>query len=135
MNPTVDLLLHSSHTFICNLLSGMQPIYFEWFIDGQKQSSMNINSSIQIESKPNFSLLTIRNLTLASAGIYQCNARNVYGIDSTRIQLRVKGSIDSFLLTGLDSKMFLIWISLLESMVKCGAIVATSFFLKFVVPK
>lgn len=77
----------------------MQPIYFEWFIDDQKQSSMNINSSIQIESKPNFSLLTIRNLTLASAGIYQCNARNVYGIDSTRIQLRVKGLIDSFLLT------------------------------------
>ena len=77
-------------TFTCSTLSGSQPLFFQWFKDGQIITSQS--KDIQITSLGKMqSILSIENVKAIDSANYTCNAKNDFGEDIISIRLIVRG--------------------------------------------
>ena len=82
----------------CNVLSGRQPLKFEWFKNGQhlytqKGHEVIDDRPVSVETKNAFSILTLVNLSHKDSGNYSCRVQNQWGFDQQFTALSVKGSI------------------------------------------
>ena len=77
-----------SFVLSCSLLSGSQPVIFEWLKNGQKFPK---ETNAKIDVSPMFSLLTFQHLQKDDSANFTCHARNMFGSHSTSTNLIVKG--------------------------------------------
>ena len=90
-NQQVDLNL-SFQTF-CAVQQGAQPLFFEWFKNGQPiKASPGVKWLI--ETSKQFSSLNIQRIAKEDAGNYSCLVKNIYGSDSINVMLTVKGMLN-----------------------------------------
>ncbi|UXI21389.1 cell adhesion molecule [Sarcoptes scabiei] len=80
------VVANSSYVLQCFIISGSQPIYFEWLKENRPLNS----AYYKIDSQKTLSLLTLENLQPSAAGIYKCLARNVFGSHSIETNLIVQ---------------------------------------------
>ena len=80
-------------TFTCSALSGSQPLFFQWFKDGQIITSQS--KHVQITSLGNMaSYLSIENVKAIDSANYTCNAKNDFGEDNHSVRLIVRGKLN-----------------------------------------
>ena len=72
----------------CNLIQGLQPLHFEWFLNDQK---LEPNSKRRIVINEESSELVIKSLSVDDLGEYQCVARNGQGEDNQKVSLFFDG--------------------------------------------
>ncbi len=77
-----------------NLLYGFennQKPEFKWLVNGVVLATNNTKYSLDASS--NVSTLTIQAISSADSGIYECQARNLYGNASQTVLIRVKSRL------------------------------------------
>lgn len=72
----------------CQLNSGKQPISFTWY---HADELVRPNDRIAIITNEESSQLTIKEMSLTDSGQYVCKVENAYGLDSKRVDLKLKG--------------------------------------------
>ena len=72
----------------CNTLHGTSPFKFFWTKNGRP---LDKSTNLRIDIQDSFSLLTIKNISLADTGNFSCSVQNQHGIDSQWSILEVKG--------------------------------------------
>ena len=80
-----------SYIVLCAVERGSQPLFFQWFKNGQqinKQSDdLQITSSSEMHS-----ILNIKKVTSNDSGNYTCEVKNAFGEDTFTSQLIVRGT-------------------------------------------
>lgn len=84
--------LDSNLQILCGVEKGAQPLFFEWFKQGQLIRSGSA-AKYEIETSKRSSTLFIEHITKEDAGNYSCIVKNAYGSDSINVLLTVKGKI------------------------------------------
>ena len=87
--------VNSSLQVTCGVQQGAQPLFFEWFKNGQPIKA-GPGVKWQIETSKRFSMLDIVRISKEDAGNYSCLVKNIYGSDSINVFLTVKGNIYKF---------------------------------------
>ena len=88
--------VNSSLQVFCGVQQGSQPLFFEWFKNGQPIKP-GPGVKFEFENSKKFSTLNIERIDKEDAGNYSCLVKNVYGSDSIHVSLTVKGIL-SFVL-------------------------------------
>ena len=85
---SVVLVANRTHVIFCTMISGSQPVFFEWTKNGEKISKSDQYKLVIEES---FSALTLKKLTADDSATYTCLAKNAFGQDQTSTRLLIKG--------------------------------------------
>ena len=83
--------VNASLQVFCGVEQGAQPLFFEWFKNGQAIKP-GPGAKWQIETSKRFSTLDIVRINKEDAGNYSCLVKNIYGSDTINVFLTVKGS-------------------------------------------
>ena len=95
VNNNIKRDVNSSLQVTCGVQQGAQPLFFEWFKNGQPIKA-GPGVKWQIETSKRFSMLDIVRISKEDAGNYSCLVKNIYGSDSINVFLTVKGNIYEF---------------------------------------
>ena len=77
----------------CTVKSGSQPLFFQWFKDGQAIASQSKDIQITPLGKMQ-SILSIENVKAIDSANYTCNAKNDFGEDNHSVRLIVRGKLN-----------------------------------------
>ena len=72
----------------CNLIQGLQPLHFEWFLNDQK---LEPNSKRRIVINEESSELVIKSLSVDDIGEIKCTVKNSFGQDTQKTALLFDG--------------------------------------------
>ena len=81
---------NSSLIVMCSAQQGSQPLFFEWFKNGDPIKP-GPKVDYRIENSKIFSTLAIERISRTDNGNYTCLVKNVAGTDSQNVLLIVKG--------------------------------------------
>ena len=84
--------VNASFQVFCGVQQGAQPLFFEWFKNGQPIKAVP-GVKWQIETSNKFSALNIDRIDKEDTGNYSCLVKNIHGSDSIHVLLTVKGKI------------------------------------------
>ena len=77
--------------FYCSVLSGSQPLFFEWAKNGLSVKP-SPDFKYRIENSEILSTLTIDQVSVKDSGNYTCSVKNEHGRDSQNVMLTIKGN-------------------------------------------
>ena len=75
---------------LCSVLSGSQPLFFQWFKNGQLINKQSDENEIKLIDETQ-SMFKIKKVTSNDSGNYSCNVKNAFGEDNHTVKLIVKG--------------------------------------------
>ena len=88
--------VNTSLQVTCGVEQGAQPLFFEWFKNGQSIKAVP-GVKWQIETSTKFSTLNIDRIDKEDGGNYSCLVKNIHGSDSIHVLLTVKGILELIL--------------------------------------
>lgn len=86
----VTQIENSHYVFLCSTSSGTAPMTFNWKFNNQALAN---NRDFAIESNDQFSFLKLSQVKRIHSGNYSCIVSNFDGVDSTHVELLVKGNL------------------------------------------
>ena len=87
---------------LCAVEEGSEPLFFEWFRNGQSIKS-GPDVKYRIENSEMSSTLSIKSVERHDAGNYSCLVKNDVGTDSQNMLLNVKGNPDFYCYCLMDN--------------------------------
>ena len=98
LSPVLNQRTQSENTifqFYCSVLSGSEPLFFEWAKNGQSVKP-NPDVKYRIENSEISSTLTISKAIQSDQGNYTCSVKNEHGSDAQNVLLTIKGKFKKF---------------------------------------
>ena len=77
-------------TVSCAVERGSQPLFFQWFKNGQLINKQSNEYEIKLIDETQ-SMFKIKKVTSNHSGNYSCNVKNAFGQDNHTVKLIVKG--------------------------------------------
>ena len=81
----------ASSSIFCSVERGSQPLFFQWFKNGQQINKQSDDLKITSSSERD-SILHIKKVTSIDSGNYTCEVKNSFGEDTFTSQLIVRGT-------------------------------------------
>ena len=81
----------ASYIVLCAVERGSQPLFFQWFKNGQQINKQSDDFKITSSSERD-SILNIKKVTSNDSGNYTCEVKNAFGEDTFTSQLIVRGT-------------------------------------------
>ena len=106
--PVVNQRTQSLKTyfqFVCSVVEGSQPLFFEWSRNGQSIRP-SPDTKYHIDNSEMFSTFIIKSIEQNDAGNYSCLVKNAVGSDSRNVLLTVKGKACSMLIQLVSESMY-----------------------------
>ena len=81
---------NSLFSVTCSLLEGSQPVFFEWFKNGNSIKA-GPDNQYKIDTTKILTTFYIEQIARSDSGNYTCLVKNEHGSDSQNVLLNVKG--------------------------------------------